>query len=173
MKKIILVLYFLPFFSISQINFKKEENKIIWQKVFLETTTPEIAESNLLKSAVFSDVFVNDKEIIANFTDFKIDYEAAGYRYRELPMYISRMMLKGTAIIEFKEDKYRVTLKNLEITPLESGLLGEAGVYEDFSYIAIKKRNQEYRTHFIDIAEPIYTKEFTKLFTFKETKTDW
>ena len=112
MKTILLLLF--TSLTIAQGDFKIESNKLIWQKVFDLDISKDDFIKNLKLSGNFYDIEY-DSFISTNIKEVPIDYKASGYKVANTPMYISSSNIIGDVIIEFKEEKYRVTVSNIKL----------------------------------------------------------
>jgi len=115
MKKIILLFILVSGFSFGQVeNFSVENHKIFWEKVYETNDTPEVIESKIKQFGYFYDIEKVDGKLVMKFKDVKPLYREAGQSVGYASMYISSGVFFGAALIEFKENKYRVTVSNVK-----------------------------------------------------------
>lgn len=87
-------------------------------------------------------------------------------------VYISRSYLKSFVLIELKDRKYRITLKEMKLAQKYSdGLNEEGSKLKDY---AIKNGKPEFRKSFIKAPSGILNFTFDKVFGIKKkNKSDW
>jgi hypothetical protein len=92
-----------------------------------------------------------------------------------VPIYIVQNFSLGFAIIEFKDGKYRVTLKNIMLIQQYDDGLSELGEKTTLESFGIKKGKNELRGLFKKRASEILNYTFIKSFVFTQSKTsdDW
>jgi hypothetical protein len=113
MNKLLLVLL-LPFCALSQHEFKTLDSRIVWQHTFTDTVQPlQLFDVLKLRPAYIDCNY--DQNIIFGHSDF-IDLIKDNSR---LAIY-ARYDVRYSYSIDFKEDKYRVTLTNLFFDPLDA-----------------------------------------------------
>ncbi len=153
-------------------NFSAENNKIIWQKVFetelnLNQLTEKIKESGILE-----DIEIGENKILGQTKPIDADFKGAGFGEMSTPMYIARSFFDGFALIEFKDGKYRVTLKNIMLTQQYDDGLSEEGEKSTIESFGIKRGKNEMKGAFKTSPSIILDYTLTNSFTFKLTEKD-
>jgi len=114
MKTLIFLIY-LPIligFSTSETdNFEIENGKLIWQKVYETELTKEQLTDKIKSSGNFKNVELNESGIIAEINNLTLDFKGYGSSEMSTPMYIARNSVNSFVQIEFKDSKYRVSIK--------------------------------------------------------------
>ena len=117
MKAILIILcstFFINFFVSETSNFEIEEKKAIWQKVYASELTNEELIKEITSSGNFDDIKKSEESLTAMINELSLDYEGYGSSEISTPMYIARSYVKAFVLIEFKEKRYRVTIKNIK-----------------------------------------------------------
>jgi len=94
-------------------NFYAEENEIIWQKVYETNFTFDQLVTNITESGQLEKIYVSNNKITGDLKPFEADFKGAGYSRGFTPMYLLGSLLTGFATIDFKDGKYRVTIKRI------------------------------------------------------------
>jgi len=118
-----------------------ENGKLVWQKIYETELTKKQLTQNIKNSGNFKNLESNESGIIAEITNLTLDYKGYGSSEMSTPMYIARNSLNSIVQIEFKENKYRVTIKNIKLTRNYGGALSSQGEMTDLEVFALKKRN--------------------------------
>lgn len=176
MKKVVLCLLFLPLISVCQTyNFKIEDGDVIWQAIYNKTVEITEMEKQLRLTGEFDNYQISEEQIICNLDDYQVDYISQGKTYMNTPIFISQMQFRSLVVIDFKEDKYRITLSKLQSSPRMDGPLGTAGQYTFLRDFALKKKNTEFANRFLNNGAEYLNYGFNELFDYnKSTKDgDW
>lgn len=165
MKKLLLLLLFLPFTNYSQHNFTVKNNQLVWQKVYENpvkkntffTQLANIKETNLLENTAIG---------ISGTTDwyvFKI----------QKPPYWASFPISYFVNIEFKENKYRVTISNVAFDGPE---IITYGVKQKMDYKlnlgALDNGKLIQKKKVLSTLNQLNT-HFTEKYTAKEITEDW
>jgi hypothetical protein len=156
-----------------------QENGLFqWQKVYEANNTNDL-KSDLLTSVVLNNIIVLDDD------SFKGEFLAApnwrqamidvGKKPMSTPIGIRSYDLKGTALVEIKGGRYRVTVQELKFVYKEVGnsyeKKGNETPFEDF----VLKANGAIRPWYTK--EPnwleLYDETLSNLFILKESGDDW
>jgi len=91
------------------------------------------------------------------------------------PMYLSRKHFTGFTILEFKDGKYRLTLKKIVLTQKYSDPLSKQGEKTNLELYGLKGGKDEMTNAFIKSPSLILNHTFLKKFDFKDsqTKKNW
>jgi len=166
MKNTFLLIILICFKSYSQDlafnNFKLENGTLIWQKVY----KTKLSNDELIKSFKISGIIKNfdafDNFIIGNIKLMSIDYKSFGKSYLSTVTYISDNYFNSFILIEFKEGRYKVTLKDMKLITKYSNKQNNEFDISDFKMI-FKKSPSE-----------IFNFTFDKVFTIKKKKkSNW
>jgi hypothetical protein len=172
MKNCLIIFLFWTCFVQSQTenNFKIEDNKVIWQKVFdTELNFNEICQA-IKESGNFENIEIGENKTTTQLKIFVIDYEGAGYRTMNTSMYITYFNYTGFAIIEFKDNKYRITLKTIQLK--KGATIPDVPMMEDTDIEFYVLKNGQFRKSFLRDDCKIFEYNFNKKFNFKKVK-DW
>jgi hypothetical protein len=104
---------------------------------------------------------------MASLIASEVDYEATGHKKMSLPLYlINNNIGPADVVVEYKPGKYKITLKNIDLTPVSGtryGTLHEMAIAEDGYFTDI----------FTKYAGNIYHYYFTMWFDLNGILTDW
>ena len=153
-------------------NFSPENNKIIWQKVFETEMDFNQLTEKIKESGILENIEIGENKILGQTKQIDADFKGAGYGEMSTPMYVSRSFFDGFAIIEFKDGKYRVTLKNIMLTQQYDDGLSEEGEKTTIETFGIKKGKNEMKRAFTKSPSIILDYTFTNTFTFKSSDTN-
>lgn len=177
--RLIILAFFTVITVYSQGNFIQKDNGLFqWQKVY-EFDNTEGIQADLLANVVLNNIVVLDDksfrgELLAtpNWRQAMID---VGKKPMNTPIGIRSYDVKGTALVEIKDGRYRVTVQDLKFVYKESGnrfeKKGNETPFEDF----VLKTDGTIRPWFIK--EPnwleLYDETFSDLFILKKSTDDW
>lgn len=175
---LLLILFFsCSFNAISQkyeTNFIAENNKMIWQKVFSTDMDFDQLTSLVKESGVLETFEVEDSKIVGQSRLIEADYNGAGFGEMSTPMYISRSFFDAFCIIDFKEGRYRVTLKNIMLSQKYNDGLSKEGEKSTLESFGISNRKNEIKSPFLKTPSIILDYTFTNEFTFEAlVNDDW
>lgn len=176
MKTIILsfAILLIPAFLLSQSheNFKVEEKNVIWQKVFETELSFEDVTNSLIVSGIYDDYEIYGSQLIGQLKQFDPKYEEAGYSNATAPMVMSGNNIDAFSVLEYKEGRYRITLKKIILTKLYDDPFSSLGEKTNMEDLALNNRG-EFRKGFLKHAV-IYETTFDQLFTIStELAEDW
>ncbi len=178
----LLILFLLSSWTIltAQTNFIIVDSDLIWQKVYETDLKPEQIQKQLKQMGGFNIESVNDNELHLNILRTKIDYTGAGYKKWGLPAYLAMNDYIAFAMIQFKEGKYRVTVKKIKLIQKENHSTTIGGnnidLYSEGAETAIEeytiKNSGDYKNQFIKTGSIVLDYTFNNLFEIKEATTD-
>lgn len=178
MKTILLIVTIICFKSYSQDleweNFKLDEGNLIWEKVYeTELSSDEILKSFKI-SGIIKDIDTLGNSITGTIKNLDLDYKGFGKTEMNTAMYISRSYFKSFILIEMKEGRYRITLKEMKLVQKYSDGLSEEGEISELKDYAIKNSRKDFRKLFKKAPSGILNFTFDKVFGIKKKKkSDW
>ncbi|MEN8187870.1 MAG: hypothetical protein ABFR05_12140 [Bacteroidota bacterium] len=104
----------------------------------------------------------------AEINELSLDFKGYGASEMSTPIYIARSYVKSYFIIEFKENRYRVTIKSIKLVQKYDDGLSKEGEISDMELYALKKRNTEFKSSFLKKPSKIINFTFQKITNFKE-----
>lgn len=119
-------------------NFLIDNNKLIWQKVFDTKLDFKSLVSQLKIAGVIENIEVSELRITGDLRQLPADFKGAGFTGANTPIIITRSDLLAYCVVEFKENKYRVTLKNLNLVQRFNDVLFKMGEKTNLEVMAIK-----------------------------------
>ena len=160
-------LLFSQFYQIENENFLIENSQVVWQKTY-ETQLSKATLIDKIKTVgVFENVSVSENKLTAEIKDLSIDYKGYGESEMSTPMYLSRSAIKAFCIFEFKDEKYRVTLKNIKFVQKYDDALSKMGEVTEIETFALSKKNTEFKNGFSKKPSKILNYTFSKVTEFK------
>jgi hypothetical protein len=154
--------------------FEIENDAIVWRKVYDTKLSFEELISTLKESGNFKDIETSESKIIGQTIPITPDYKGAGYSRGFTPMMVLSSNYSAFCLIEFKENRFRVTLKNIRLITTISTAFGKSGDSDPIDIYALKNDKKRFKESFFKDASKIYNYSFNKLFEVKEQKkTDW
>jgi len=156
-------------------NFQVYNSEIIWQKVFETAFTFEDLIEKVKDSGLLDKMEIGNNKISGEFKEIGADFKGAGFTEMGTPMYLSRSHFTGFTILEFKDGKYRLTLKKIVLTQKYSDPLSEQGEKKSLELYGLKSGKDEMTNAFIKSPSLILNHTFLKKFDFKDsqTKKNW
>ena len=174
MKTILFLFPFLSCFVFGQVeNFTSNERQVQWQKVYDKTYSFDELLKEVNYSGQFYDITSTDSVITFKFKNHEIDYKGAGKPFISVTMYIESSVFSGNAIIEFKEGKYRVTLKNITYQYKPSSVRNNTNA-QNIHFLedrALNKHGNTFNSRFTKDAF-MFNYSFGNLFDFKNLTKD-
>ncbi|MBQ4913841.1 hypothetical protein J8L85_05290 [Maribacter sp. MMG018] len=153
-------------------NFQIENGQVLWQKVFETNMTKEQLIEQIKSSGQFENISENEKSLTAQINQLSMDFKGYGISEMSTPMYVSRSYVEAFSLIEFKEKRYRVTLKNIKFVQKYEDALSKEGETTDIEFYALKKRNTEFKSNFLNKPSKIMDFTFQKITNFKDVEKE-
>ena len=170
MKRLTLILLIFGSYNLFGQNFNFDKfGKIIWQCTYTTDMTSLDLHKSLCTSSYLEYVEkIDDTFYYARLKRNSVDYEILGHSRMKLPVYISNNDVgNATVIIQYKEGKYRVTLKSIALLPIDPRfgytLLHDVATGEDGYFTSV----------FMETTGFIYHENFKKWFDFEKVSNDW
>ena len=159
--------------------FKIENNQLEWQKVFESKLSMIDIEKILKTKGIFKNMKSEDEQIIGKIDNITADYQGAGKSIWNTSFYVQNSSINGTFYIEFKDERYRVTLNGINLKTINdlsgNGIsVMSANAVQPLSDFAIKKGN--FRKGFLRSDAKTFEITFSNLFDFEKYKLksdDW
>ncbi len=152
-------------------NFLIDESKVIWQKVFETPFTFDEIVQKIKEAGMMVNIETTEAKLIGDLKPLKIDYKGAGYSGANTAIIISRSDLLGYVLLEYKENKYRVTVKNMSLCHRYDDPFFKQGELTSMESLSIKKN--EFKSPFKKSPSAIFDYTLTKAFTFKNSTDNW
>jgi len=154
----------------AQDNFILNEGKVTWQKVYETKKSKEEIIAHFKSSGLFKLFRVEDGKIIATLRPQSIDKNDKKIAGTLPPPLTVKSSYAGIVVISLKDDKYRVTYK--EILIVGSGELIKKGVKQPFEKHYVNKDGKAFRIFFNKKPRTIYNAAFNQTFEMKAAKSD-
>ena len=188
MKKYIVVMLLITLKSYSQElefnNFKYTNGNLIWRKVYTTNATTNDVINSLTTSGIIKNVshlktpFTSLKNsFTGTIEDLKLDYLRFGKTRRDAPDYIPDSFLQCLVLVELKENKYRITLKEMKLKGSPDHVYAsERGQLTDLSFYSLKgieDNKASFRFSFTKTTAGILNFTFDRYFKNIITPEDW
>jgi len=180
MKRLILLsLLIFPFLGVAQesdtefLNFKINSNgDLIWQKIYESNVTLEELQQYFSNESFTSDIKLIDDKFSGQSKGKKLGAKTSQWKTLG-----ANLFFEAFIIIDFKEDKYRVTLTDMKFSPVQKHNLwmgGTQNVSTTFEEFFVRK-GEFWKPKPVKNSLTLYDKEFDNVFTLKENiiKEDW
>lgn len=148
-----------------------ENGNIIWQKIFVNNKNINEVYSYMMRSGNFSEIKKTERQITANINQFLLNRKLSN---SSGSLYMYTDDITGFVLIEFKEERYRVTVKNLTfISNTEIQALGDGvGARTQLERYALNSKG-EYKKAFLKRDEGVIDANIGQLFKIQENEGDW
>jgi hypothetical protein len=152
--------------------FEINSGKLEWVKVF-ESNLTQTQILDLLKvNGKISEIENNDFRISGNFSTIEPDYKGLGIGEMSAPIYLARNWVQGKLIIDFKEGRYKVILRDILLTQKYTDAISQLGEVSTLDSFAVSK--MEFKSGFLKNPSKILDHTFTKEFSFEINEgEDW
>lgn len=151
------------------------DREVVWQKVYETPLSFKEISDEVVNSALYANYVIEENRITGDMRPIDADYKGAGYAYAETPVYISTSSIYGFVTIEYKEGRYRVTLRKIFFAQKFDYMLAEKGERISIETYCSKNSNGELRPAFTKAPSKILDYTFSKRFDFnkKQNSEDW
>jgi hypothetical protein len=153
-------------------NFTIENREVIWQQVFETKLSFNELKYQIKNNAIFDKLEIDSSKLFGELKQLNADYKGAGFSEGLTPIYITRSHINAFATIEFKEGKYRVTVRKIVLTQAYDDALSKQGEKTNIETYAVK--NGKLAASFKKTPSTVLNFTFNNLFEVKqEKKNDW
>lgn len=173
MKTFLLIFIMVSGFALGQTeNFKVANQQIEWQKIYESDKSSAELISMIKGTGKFKVSDESEASISGTFENVPADYKGAGFTTMGTNIAIINSTVQGFFSVDFKDGKYRVTLKNLNtkaISTVGQDLIipiMEANALYSFEFLGLKKGTDDFNSTFKNKPVKIYDYTFTNLFDF-------
>ena len=171
MRYLILLITLITTLSLSaQDNFVLDEGKVSWQKVYETKKSKEEIIAHFKSTGLFKLFRVEDGKIYATLRPQSIDKDDEKIAGTLPPPLVVKTSFAGTVIIGLKDDKYRVTYKDILL--VGDGELIKKGEKQAFEQHYVNKDGKAFRISFKKKPLTIYNLAFNKAFQMEVAKSD-
>lgn len=156
----------LPFNSVD--NFSIEKNQLIWQQIYYTELTKDQLIWEIKSSGNFKNFSSHEGNLTAEISLLPLD--VYGYRkttVKAIPNFALYNHINAHITIEFKNDRYRVTIRSIQLSQKN-----EATLIIDLESIAFRAQKAEFNEAFINRRSEIISYTFQQITNFNETKED-
>lgn len=156
----------------STYNFLSEDGELVWQAIYDTDISIEDIKKNLIQKGVLIIESETDNTITGTIKPFDVSYKKQGKSSMQIPLYVRDSSFTGFVLIEIKDNRYRVTIRDLKaVYSFTNGLVhkGDEFKLKDFAISSkgILKKS------FLKSAAPLLNYDFTNMFTTINLNEDW
>lgn len=165
MKTILMLILALNF---TQKNFSVDyAGELMWQHIYkTDMTSSELHKSLYLSPRLTDIIKVDDTFYIATLKKTKVEYEKLGFKRMQLPIYISNNDIgSATVVIQYKEGKYKVTIKDIKLQSNTS--------YDYGSLSKLAVTDGQLNETFMEYGEHIYHYMFLTWLELEKVSDNW
>ncbi|MBN8623218.1 MAG: hypothetical protein J0L47_08835 [Flavobacteriales bacterium] len=176
MKKLFLLFIFISGFAFGQMeNFVVNDGQVQWQKVYETTKTFDEIQKAVKNKNNVKITEQTENTIIGEFKGLIMDYRKAGHTYMGTPIVLNETnKYYGLFKIEFKDGKYRATIRNVASEGMTMTMYGAGlGLGSDLDTTLetmVLNKKGEVRKGFAKVAGKIIDVTFIDLMDFNKTE---
>ena len=150
-----------------------QSNKLFWQKVFEQKGTIEELKNKIIEKNNLTDLKESDSTLVGTLREEKIPIKKAGFPSMDVPIYLRDENISGSVKVDFKQNKYRITIFNLKLISPINDPLSQKGEIDDLEIFALNKTG-EIKNQFIKFGIPCLNYLFTSEFNIVELgNSEW
>lgn len=172
---LILIIYFVSFCPLMAIQSESYEFYSSQEKIDENSTYNFLSEDGeLVWQAIYDTIIESetDNTITGTIKPFDVSYKKQGKSSMQIPLYVRDSSFTGFVLIEIKDNRYRVTIRDLKaVYSFTNGLVhkGDEFKLKDFAISSkgILKKS------FLKSAAPLLNYDFTNMFTTINLNEDW
>ena len=156
-------------------NFELDNNQYINWRTIANT---ELGFKSLVEaietSGYYQKINVGDDYVNCEFKPYQLDFEKYGHKYMSTPFYISRNLVSATIKFEFKDARYRVTIRNILFTQNADDKFHQQGEQHSFESWVLNNKG-EIKNNFFEPGSDIMNKDFLLKTSFitKKVNDNW
>ncbi|OQD44035.1 hypothetical protein BUL40_00315 [Croceivirga radicis] len=171
MKKLTFIIIQLAFMFVMSQTIEVNNGKVIWQKIYNNNNSIDEVYNAMVKTGHFYDLTKTENQITANINQFLLNRKISDSK-GSLYMYTDD--ITGFVLVEFKEKRYRITVKNLIfISNTEINILGNGvGTRVPIEKYALNSKG-EFRNSFLKRDDDIISANLNQLFELNNPNNEW
>lgn len=156
-------------------NFTIVRTELIWQKVYHTQLTYDQVYYKLIESGLLERMQREENNLLTGDTKpIDPNYLNAGYTLFNVPTYLMNSFVTAYVVVEYKEGRYRVTIKRIMLTSKTTTSTDLTETKEYLDVFALKSKGTEMAPSFSKNGSSILDAAFTKLFDLNPTEGgDW
>lgn len=149
-------------------NFKIEDGRLIWQKTFETSLNFQGLFRSIKMTGAIDKPDTLSNQISGDLKQMMIDFKGAGKTSASTWMVLLSSNLLGYAIIDYKEGKYRITIKNMTLYQVYNDPLTRMGQITPIEKISVKK--DEIKSGFLKQGAEVLDYSINKTFSLDAIK---
>jgi len=156
----------------STYNFLSEDGELLWQAVYDTDMSIEDIKKNLIQKGVLIVESETDNTITGTLKPFDISYKKQGKSSMQIQLYVRNCRFTGFVLIELKENRYRITVRDIiAIQSFSNGLFKKGDEFKVKDYAVSSKGGL--KKGFIKNTAPLLNYDFVSMFTINNLNEDW
>ena len=153
-------------------SFQIEDGNLIWQKVHQTDLSKNEIINQIKLSGEFDNINEIGESVTANISRKKLDFIEMGESNSSVPIYIVNSDINAFVLFEFKDDKYRVTVKKIILVQKSKDAFSEEGEMTNIESFALKSDNSEIKNSFTKKPAQIIDYTLSKLTKIDKADND-
>ena len=156
-------------------NFSVNDREVVWQKVFDTDCTFDEVKTILMESGKLEIKHVGENKILADLKPVRALYRELGYGRLTTTIYLIEGYFRAFAVIEYKENRYRVTLKKISVNTYTETVNDGEVITDSWNLLStycLKNRKESYKSGFKNEDSKILDHTFNKSFKIKKSTED-
>ncbi len=144
-------------------NFQIEDGNLIWQKVHQTDLSKEEIIIQIKISGEYDNINIIGESLTATISRKELDFKEMGESNSSVPIYIVNSDINAFVHFEFKNNKYRVTVKKIVLVQKSTNILSEEGEITNIETYALRNQNTELKNSFSKKPASILDYTLTKM----------
>jgi len=142
------------------------DGDIIWQKVYQTDMDSTAVVGYLQASGQLKDFTNTPGGLVCSIIPRQMDYRGAGFRYIQVVAVVLDNEMEGTALIQFKDGRYRVTVNHIRF-------VSELPMFPDLTMADFIDRKGIQKVFYSKNTAAILDYELNSIFEISETEDSW
>jgi hypothetical protein len=150
---------------VDDFGFEISNYELVWQKTFEAPVQPDVVERYFKRSGIFKQIETGPAEL----SGFLSYFNAKGAELSTILMpYTRNTLFSAFAVIDFKEGKYRVTVKKIMIM----NYYAEQNIRFSYDDLVFKSGQYEMKPSFLKKEAKVMDEVLTRMFTLNSAEND-
>lgn len=151
-------------------NFSIDWNGVIfWQRVNETTLSKTQLIDLIIESGYFQEIDMTDEKLVCRLRPYQINLAYHDFSLFNVTAYLTRSLITGTVVFDFKPQQYRVTVKNIYLINNTEDDLGQVSSLET----EVLTKRQDIKMPFFRVESELLDKDFTLKTSFSKSEDNW
>jgi hypothetical protein len=153
-------------------NFRIDNGEVVWQKIYPTKLSAQEVFKHFGDKGLFEKYTSDSLKMSSDLRSFDADYKGAGFSEWGTPIYVARNHFNAYSTVEYREGKYRATVRKIVLTQKYDDGLSKQG--EKMSIETYAAKGNSWKSAFIKTPTLILNYTLSKMFNIiEDTKKDW